>query len=297
YHKNPVQSPALPVSLRHHIETTETNPSDTISSLTPPKQKVNHSPHLLIVTSDRALAQSLTTQAEAQNIQANTVSTLLQAKKTISQTPPDIVLLDLQIAKTRNFLSDLTHRTPPIPVVVLSPEDSLTERLQVVRLGGLGFLPQPIDPHRAIASLHKILDPSSLPLAQLLIVDDDTEILNLLRQILEPWGFTLHLLSDPQQFWETLETVKPDLLLLDIKMPDVSGIELCQVVRSDPEWCDLPILMLSAYRTPEIVQQVFLTGADDYIQKPIVAPELLARILNRLERRQFWHKLTTGYSL
>jgi len=80
------------------------------------------------------------------------------------------------------------------------------------------------------------------------------------------------------------------LLILDIEMPDFSGIELCQVVRSDSRWSELPVLFLSSHNDAEIVHQVFAVGADDYVQKPIGGPELIARILNRLERTRILHR-------
>ncbi|MDY7012069.1 MAG: response regulator, partial [Cyanobacteriota bacterium] len=139
-------------------------------------------------------------------------------------------------------------------------------------------------PLEALDAIARVLQHAHPPVAKILAVDDDPHLLDLLRSLLEPWGFQTILLEDPRQFWETLERSQPNLLLLDLKMPHLSGIELCRVVRNDPRWQDLPILMLSAHRNSEIVQQVFVAGADDYIQKPIVEPELVARILNRLER-------------
>jgi len=70
---------------------------------------------------------------------------------------------------------------------------------------------------------------------------------------------------------------------LDVEMPQLNGIELCQVVRNDPHWSRLPVLFLSAHTDADTLNQVFAAGADDYVSKPIVGPEL-ARIFNRLER-------------
>ena len=75
-------------------------------------------------------------------------------------------------------------------------------------------------------------------------------------------------------------------------MPELTGIELCQAVRTDPTWQNLPVLFLTAHRDADTVQQVFRAGADDYISKPIVGPELLTRILNRLERNRLLQTLS-----
>ncbi|MBW4556013.1 MAG: response regulator [Trichormus sp. ATA11-4-KO1] len=120
--------------------------------------------------------------------------------------------------------------------------------------------------------------------AKILAVDDDPQILALLQTLLTPWGLKVITLDDPRQFWETLADVTPDLLILDVEMPHISGIELCQVVRNDPRWSELPILFLTVHSDAEILHQVFSVGADDFVSKPIVGPELVTRIINRLER-------------
>lgn len=70
---------------------------------------------------------------------------------------------------------------------------------------------------------------------------------NMLEAQLQPWGFQVTTLADSSQFWQYLEATIPDLLLLDVAMPGFSGIELCQVVKSDPRWSRLPVLLLSAH--------------------------------------------------
>ncbi|MBD2666567.1 multi-component transcriptional regulator, winged helix family [Richelia sinica FACHB-800] len=120
--------------------------------------------------------------------------------------------------------------------------------------------------------------------AKILVVDDDPQILALLQTLLHPWGLRAIALSDPRQFWPTLANVQPDMLVLDVEMPYTNGIQLCQEVRNDPQWSELPILFLTVHNDGEIVNQVFSVGADDFVSKPIIGPELVTRIINRLER-------------
>ena len=122
------------------------------------------------------------------------------------------------------------------------------------------------------------------PAAKLLIVDDEPVMLTLLQGLLSNWGFQMRLLSDPQQFWEALEQFHPDLVILDIEMPHVSGFDLCQQLRDSDQWSDLPVLFLSAHTEADAIQKVFAVGADDYVRKPIVAAELVARITTWLAR-------------
>ncbi|WP_341528392.1 response regulator [Nostoc sp. UHCC 0302] len=128
--------------------------------------------------------------------------------------------------------------------------------------------------------------------AKILIVDDDPKIQALLQILLQPWGFKAIALEDPRQFWETLETVTPDLLILDVELPYTNGIELCKLVRNNSHWSELPILFLTVHSDAEIVNQVFSVGADDFVSKPIIGPELVTRILNRLERIKLRQRIT-----
>jgi DNA-binding response OmpR family regulator len=176
-------------------------------------------------------------------------------------------------------------------VLVFTTEESFANRVKVARMGGQGFLHKPASPTQVMEAIAQILQQSGTPQAKVLVVDDDPQLLDFLCTLLEPWGFNLTLLNDPQQFWNTLEQTSPDLLILDVEMPNFSGIDLCQVVRNDRYWSELPILFLSARTDIDTVHQVFAAGADDYISKPIVGPELVARMLNRLERTQILRKL------
>ncbi|MBC7825906.1 MAG: response regulator [Candidatus Parcubacteria bacterium] len=126
---------------------------------------------------------------------------------------------------------------------------------------------------------------------KILLVDDDPKILALLQTLLQPWGLQVSTIADPRQFWQTLEAVSPDLLVLDVEMPYLNGIELCKVIRNDPHWSELPIVFLTVHKDAEVVNQVFTVGADDFVSKPIVGPELVTRIVNRLERNKRLHRV------
>jgi DNA-binding response OmpR family regulator len=243
---------------------------------------------LLVVDDDEGLTAALSSEATAWGMQAVAAISLSAARKAISRARPDIVLLDLCLSdSTENgfeLLAELAAFQPPIPVVVLTAQEDFADRIKVARLGGQGFLQKPISPTTVMNVIAQVLEKSKIPEAELLIVDDDPQMLDFLSTLLTPWGFRLILLEDPKQFWNILKQTVPDLLILDIEMPEFSGIDLCQAVRNDPDWSELPVLFLSAHTDSETVHRVFEVGGDDYVNKPILGPELLARVLNRLER-------------
>ncbi|MGI0485917.1 response regulator [Pantanalinema rosaneae CENA516] len=129
------------------------------------------------------------------------------------------------------------------------------------------------------------LPPSAVE-ARILVVDDDSLLLKGLQQLLSKWGMDVLTLRTVEGFWSSLVDYNPDLLILDVDLPGCSGIDLCHAIRQDNHWNALPILFLSAHRQPESIHRLYAVGADDYIAKPFTEPELVTRILNRLERHR-----------
>jgi DNA-binding response OmpR family regulator len=119
---------------------------------------------------------------------------------------------------------------------------------------------------------------------RILAVDDDPIVLETLTALLQALNIEVHCLQDPLNFWEKLAAVDPELVMLDVDLPYVGGVELCRAMRSEPKYFDIPVIFLSAYNDTETVHRVFTAGADDYVFKPIIGPELITRTRNRLRR-------------
>jgi DNA-binding response OmpR family regulator len=248
---------------------------------------------VLVVDDDPVLTEQIRLQAPIWNFQAVIATSPAVALEAIAQTLPDIILLDLSFpdSDTDGFqlLENLTHQDIKIPIVILSGRNSLTDRIEVARSGGCAYLEKPLTCDRIFQTLRQTLQnhqPHEVSEGKVLIVDDDSIILESLRMLLKPWGLHIITLDDPQHFWHSLNATQPDLLLLDVEMPAYNGLELCQVVRNDPRWETLPILFLTAHTEAAMIHQAFEAGGDDYIRKPIIEAEVVARILSRLRRQQ-----------
>ncbi len=118
--------------------------------------------------------------------------------------------------------------------------------------------------------------------AHVLIVDDEPEALNLVRRLLEADGFRVHVAEDADTALELFDKVHPELVLLDILLPTIDGIELLKVMRArDP----IPaIVMVSALTSERIMLESLLAGADEYISKPFPIKEMRVRIRKALEK-------------
>ena len=277
------------------------SPNDQPKATSSPEPKLNQSvnpdrrPLLLVVDRDQPLIDLIKAEAEQWDIRVNAAATLTAARKAAQGDRPDIVLYDPAVTRKgkedATLLKDLASQTPPVPCLVFTTQDSLTSRLTAARMGGRAFLEKPQPPALVLEVVNQVLQHTDPAEARVLIVDDDPQILEALRTLLEPWGLKISTLTDPRQFWKRLARFSPDLLILDVKMPHVNGVELCQVVRNDPRWGGLPVIFLTAHTGAEIINQVFTAGADDFVNKPIIGPELVVRILNRLERTKLLRRL------
>ncbi|MBF2022081.1 MAG: response regulator [Hydrococcus sp. C42_A2020_068] len=270
------------------------------SSLSEGATQSNERPFLLVVESDRQLVQQLAKEAESWGMEAESATSLSLAREILEDRSPDVVLLEPFLSESPEesfeLVAQLAHQRPPVPVLIFTDRDGLEERLEFVRSGGCAFLQKPMSPAQVLNAVDRVLHRGKPPDAHVMVVDDDPKILAILRTLLEPWGLKVTTLDDPRRFWETLEAVAPDLLILDIKMPHVNGIELCQVIRNDSHWGGLPIIVLTANINPKLVDRVFAAGADDFVSKPVVGPELIARIINRLERLKLLQRLAEASS-
>ncbi|EAZ89716.1 response regulator transcription factor [Crocosphaera chwakensis] len=117
---------------------------------------------------------------------------------------------------------------------------------------------------------------------RILLVEDDERIANVLAASLTEQRYTVDMAGDGEKGWEFIEAFSYDLILLDVMLPKLNGIGLCQRIRQSG--CSIPVLMLTAKDTSEDKVTGLDVGADDYVVKPFDVPELLARIRALLRR-------------
>lgn len=119
------------------------------------------------------------------------------------------------------------------------------------------------------------------------IVDDEPDILELVGINLKKSGFKVNGFPDVESFYRSLQTVSPDLIILDLMLPDVDGFEVCKYLKGNDKYSSIPIIMLTA-KTEETEKVLGLElGADDYVTKPFSPRELTARVKAVLRRQGY----------
>lgn len=215
---------------------------------------------------------------------------LLQAA--ILENSPLFVLVDIAQCDTMGFLHDHSHP----PMIAISRTGDFSTRLKAVRSGMDGFFVEPVDGVTLLNFVDTLLPQAWGMPFRVLIVDDDRSQAEYAALVLERAGMITCVVNDPATIIEQLTAFSPELLLLDIYMPQCSGIELAQLVRQMTQYVNVPIIFLSAEHRRDRQLAALQVGADDFITKPIIAKELIAAVNLRAWRARMlnWVMLRDG---
>ncbi|ACB52907.1 two-component response regulator [Crocosphaera subtropica ATCC 51142] len=202
------------------------------------------------------------------------------------QNIPEIILFKIKKLgkKESKNLREIQEKFPSVPILMIAEQDNLNHRLKAVRYGIEKYLIEPVSSQDILEIINTLLFPSFSSQTNIMIMDDDSTIVTAIRNILHPWGFQITGLSQVNQFWKILTQTNPDLLILDLEMPTINGIELCRVVRQDKQYAKLPIIIVTAHTETKYLQQSFEAGANDFLGKPIIPSELVARVFNQIKK-------------
>lgn len=113
---------------------------------------------------------------------------------------------------------------------------------------------------------------------KILVVDDEPNIVMTLEYFLRRKGFEVFIARNGAEALTAMEAHRPDLVLLDIMMPDVDGYEICKKIRSTPDWAETRVIFVSARSKQEDIEHGYAVGADLYVQKPFSNRDLLAQV-------------------
>ena len=250
---------------------------------------------ILLVSVDPDLERDLQPLTDDRKWHIQVVPTIAAATSQLQSHLTRSILLSPAIAQQTEevvrLLVEVSKHVPAIPVILLADAPGLHPEIVGKasplenRFGTCSSI-CPNSPSEMIIEIERSIAQIESTLTHIFVVDDDLKTLAILRALLVPWGFRVTTLADPQKFWEVIPIAKPDLLILDVEMPIINGLELCQSVRDRADWSHLPIIFLTARTEPTLIQQVFAIGADDFVNKPVVGPEIISRITNLMERQQ-----------
>ncbi len=256
------------------------------------EEKIITNRHIILVEDDKILAKNIAEQIQTLgykvSILYNTEHLYLALKKEIfCALIIDIMLPEGNTAgieaikkireKDNSFFDN-------VPIIFISSRTDIEARLATVKAGGNAYLVKPLDIGNLIEWVDKLLNHHSEEAYYVLIVDDDKEIAQHHALILENAGISTHICNDPLQILAFMENRSPDIILMDLYMPNCNGSELASMIRQIDAYVAIPIIYLSTENSCKLKLQALLQGGDNFFIKPIL-PQTLISIVNYQAQR------------
>ena len=256
------------------------------------KSDVEPSPHMTLYWPNLDEIGEITSQLEHYGYASDACVSPAKAVKTALKMQSAAVVLDISRESPASldlYLAELNNAG--MPWVGVSGTGTFEERLAMVRLGVSSFLLKPITASMLVDAVDKNNRQGSEEPYRVLVVDDSPVTGHWVKSTLQPIGIDVHVLADVTHILHALHDVNPDLILLDVRMPACSGLEVAQIIRQHDSFTGIPIVYLSGETNRTVHYEAIRMGGDDFLVKPVHEDELIAVITSKIERARALRRL------
>ncbi|WP_369602744.1 EAL domain-containing protein [Hahella sp. SMD15-11] len=248
---------------------------------------------VMVLEDDHLYAEWLKTQIESRGYRVECHADASRLEARLQSVEPLALVVDVMLEEgdlsgleclSRIGAQRLADDKPPLPAVVVSLRDDFESRLKAVRAGATWYLTKPLDVDQLFLALEELIEKRPREPYRILLVDDDEDLLKLYQLFLEEKGMEVRTETDPRKVLDVINQFRPELIVLDLYMPECSGIELGQVIRQHHRLASIPIVFLSSETNPEKQLQAVRVAGDDFLTKPIEPWKLTQDLLARVRR-------------
>ncbi len=216
---------------------------------------------------------------------------------------PLAIIMDINFQSSDNGLTIVKRHlnenkdTSSTPVIFYSADPmSLPQKLEGLRLGGISSI-ESLAPQAIITQLEALVNLVPEKPFRVLVVDDSKSQAMFTERALNAAGMITKTVIDPMMVWETLEAFQPELILMDMYMPQCNGVELAKVIRQDKHYINIPIIYLSGEEDKNLQLAAMAEGGEDFLTKPVDPQHLLSTVRTRGRRARELHHLIARDSL
>ncbi len=248
------------------------------------------STRVLAVASDLDLLRKLADFSERHDIGLLTARSIKEAVRISIRRKFDAALLTEGLPDGgTSLLTEWLRRQPglsemPIALMVPSGNDA-AQSANAARAQGARFaVPLPIDENAFVAAIARLTKQRARRPARVVLIDDDPEFGEGSRLLFAKHGLTLIYLPSAAGLVQRLDEIRPDLIVADVVLPIISGIEICRQVRAAPDWSTVPVLLTTTQDTPSLRVAAYRAGADGVLNRPLQDDEFVTRVLTTIER-------------
>ncbi len=264
-------------------EDTETQPFDESG------QNNHERKMIFIVEDDPAVLESLSLQISHFGYEVKSFGDLAPLRKELEQTEPSAIIMDMvfpggELAGASTMKAIQAGRRTKIPLVFISMRNDFEARLQAVRAGADAYFLKPVSVGPLVDKLDAITRKEVVEPYRILIIDDDVDLSSFYSLILQNSGMATWVVNHPKDAIDAIIKFNPDLILMDVYMPECNGQELAKMIRAMETYVSIPIVFLSAETNLRNQMSAMSMGGDDFLTKPIQAGHLISSVSMRAER-------------
>ena len=214
-------------------------------------------------------------QFTSMGVDSLVVDSLEKAREKAEQDRGSVIIANLDLVEDAAVLPDEKIEENRIPIIYISSEDSQKNRAKSIRNGGQGFLVDPVSISSLCRQIEHLYDLNADSPKRILVMEDSKAQARYYEKVLGKGHFETKVVTDPSKLLESLREFEPESVLMDMQMPDSSGIELTQMIRQMPRYVHLPIIFLSAEENLRKQNQALKSGGTAFIVKPVQKEQLM----------------------
>ncbi len=263
----------------------------------PDEVKQVHGSNLVyLAEEDKILAKDLVINLKQAGYQVQHFAELSDFEAACEKEIPIAFIMDIVFRESYSAGADVITRLKENleacpPVIFISARDDIEARLAAVRAGAQYYFYKPLDMKKLIHTLDVMTERLVIKPYRVLLIDDDESLLECYAIVLRNSGMEVEVLSQPLEGLNALNKFNPDIVVLDIYMPECSGLELTQIIRLDDAFDMMPIMFLSSETDLNRQLAAMNLGGDDFLLKPIEAGHLVAAVTARAKRARWSNQL------
>ncbi len=249
-----------------------------------------------VVDDDRHTADKLSSELAREHYIVKTFSALAAFKQAYRKQKPEAIIMDMSFPEgseggAEAMLEVKRLYQPAPPLIFISVRNDMTARLAAVKAGASRYFSKPLDVDKLVQTLGGLTHRIPHAPYRVMIVDDDLELAEYYAALLHGAGMLTQVITNPLQVLERLQDWQPDLVMMDVYMPQCSGLELAAVIRQDETYTTMPIVFLSSETDMDKQLYALDLGGDAFLTKPVIQQHLLSTIVARVKRSRWLSRL------
>lgn len=283
--------------LKHILNTLSTefsgNSSKSVTTNLTPLSQTNRAgkSEILVVDEDQNDLLMVTRLIEEHDMQVRSARSAAGAIAEINKSIPSGVIIEIPLPDADGY--ELVEKLRAMPggeelaIIIVSKQTGFLDKVRSIHCGADAHFEKPFDTKSMFRRIHYLLDRKRMEPPRILSVEDDPDQAAFIRAFLESAGYQVRTCTDPKQFDSFLSAFQPDLVLLDVMLPGMTGYELAKYIRQNERYAAMPVIFLTTQGQLEARIEAAKSGVDEHLVKPVAPALLLSSVSSKLERARF----------